>query len=1343
MTHLFLSDRGKRSTGLFVSLIFLISWLSSVILPPHRTAGAEGLTDGLIAWYNFSSDHVVPAEGGQFTIRDASGNGHDAVTGGSGVTFGTWAEKNLPTVDLPGGNNATAGYIRLPDGLLDDAEEFTVATWIYLRSGNAYTRIFDFGPNTSRYMFLTPTGGNQGALGLAYAITTNGWSTEERVQKGTNLSLNQWVHVAVVQTGSTLAIYENGIKVGERTNMTLNPKSLAPTTNNYIGRSKFASDANINARFADFRVYNRALSPAELLELQGLSDEEAVRADLDSIHLGDLSAVEDDLVLPTAGLYGSRITWESSNPAVISNEGKVTRPSPEEPDAEVTLTATATKGSASATRVFEATVLRLLSDQEKAEFDANAIRLGNLSAVTQDLKLPTVGERHGSQISWTSSDPRFIEIVDGHTGKVTRPEPGEGNAEVALTATVTNGQATTTRTFTAIVLEAPFVLKLVGIRDVRVRTVPELAPQLPDVVIGEYNDGVTTRELPVEWEEISPEQYAQPGTFEVSGAVTGTTLEAKAVVTVDRMPALTEFASPRLEPNEPLQARFFGKNTGGEPLKATAALALYDREGRMADVRYRPFTAETGSAFSGTVELDLPADVSGFRAKAFVWEGEDIHSSGMKPLSRAAVLGDDAAPDVLPATPKGLTATPSPDTPEIVVTWEDSPGATGYDLEIDGVVIPDVTSPYMHSGLALGSTHTYAVRAKIGDRIGAWSLPVSSQATETPSPSRVVLPFRLGEIELHPTLFTENRDREFAFIDSLDPDRMLYNFRVTAGLDTKGAAPLTGWEDRYSKLRGHATGHYLSALAQAYASTGDPKWKEKIDYMVSELAHIQEVLPTVSNGMEGTTVAESKPELIGNNRPGFLSAYPERQFILLEHGAVYISGATDATNINSVWAPYYTLHKIMAGLLDCYELAGNEQALTILRGMADWVHGRLSVLPQETLTSMWSRYIAGEYGGMNETLARLAAITGEEKYLETARLFDNPRLFGPTAEGQDVLNGLHANQHIPQITGALRVFDRTGDPFYYRVAKNFWDIVVHHHLFSNGGTGQGEFFRAPDTVEPLLGNNTAEQCATYNMLKLTRDLFFHNPSAEYMDYYERALYNFILASQDQSPANRGVVYFLPLGPGLMKSYGRTGFTCDVGTGMESQTKYQDSIYFRSADNRALYVNLYVPSTLHWEEKGFEIVQDTTFPDLGHSTLTINGEGRLDLKLRVPYWAVNGFSVKINGVEQPLSAVPGTYVTLSRNWQPGDRVDISMPYSLRFEPAPDNPELGSLFYGPIMLVAKDDRTTFLTFDLDPDNLQNSVVPADDGNPMHFRIGDVTFVPMYEAYNFRYHAYIKTM
>ena len=873
------------------------------------------------------------------------------------------------------------------------------------------------------------------------------------------------------------------------------------------------------------------------------------------------------------------------------------------------------------------------------------------------------------------------------------------------------------------------------IQEVNIDTALGFPPNLPEVVIGKYNDGVTTRELDVTWDDFDDSEYERQGMFVVEGTVEGTSIRAVANITVK--PLLTVFNMDQLQAGETLEATIIGINKENRSIPVLVSVTLYGSDGRLRDVSYANTNIESEQEINITADLVLPDDIAGNKVKVFVWEGENIHSSNLRPLTSVTELTDNSLEDGLMA-PKGLAATPA-ETPEIIVTWDDVTGATGYDLEVDGTVISDVSSPYVHRGLAYGSSHTYAVRAKNSSGIGAWSKTVSATATSTPSSTLAVEPFDLGDVKLHDSIFTENRDREYSYLESLNMDSLLYSFRITAGMDTKGARPNGGWEAPADKLRGHTTGHYLSAISQAYASSGDEKWKEQIDYMIDELAKIQAAMPTQDNGMEGTDVGKEHPELIGKNSEGFLSAYPERQFILLENGAVYRSGATDETDINSIWAPYYTLHKIMAGLLDAYELAGNEKALEIVTKMADWVHGRLSVLPQEKLDEMWEKYIAGEYGGMNETLAELSAVTGDRKYVETAKLFDNANLFPATANNEDTLNGLHANQHIPQIIGALQIFDQTNETYYYKVADNFWGMVVNHRTFSTGGTGQGEHFRAADKIAGLLGRDTAENCASYNMLKLTRELFFHNPDAKYMDYYEKTLYNAIASSQDQSDANRGVVYFMPLGPGLRKSYGRTGFTCCAGTGLESQTKYQDSIYFHSDDNESLYVNMYVPSTLDWKDKDFTIVQSTDFPSEEGSTLTVNGDGKLDIKLRVPYWAEKGFKVKVNGVEQDINAEPRTYVTLSRTWTEGDKIEISFPYSFRLETTPDDPNMGSIFYGPLLMVGKDNRTDFIPLELDKENLDRSFNATE--NPLHFNTNDITLVPMYEAYNFQYHAYFK--
>ena len=423
----------------------------------------------------------------------------------------------------------------------------------------------------------------------------------------------------------------------------------------------------------------------------------------------------------------------------------------------------------------------------------------------------------------------------------------------------------------------------------------------------------------------------------------------------------------------------------------------------------------------------------------------------------------------------------------------------------------------------------------------------------------------------------------------------------------------------------------------------------------------------------------------GRRHAGFLSAYPETQFVRLEEFATY--GGSQG-----IWAPYYTLHKIMAGLLDAYAVTGNRQALDILTGIGDWASSRLLPLRPEQLDRMWNIYIAGEYGGVNESLAQLAALRPEKpEYLAAARQFDNRNVKDPTQENRDILDGRHANQHIPQFIGYLRLFEQSDSPDYYAAAKNFWDMVVPHRVYSHGGMGVGEMFRARDVIAGSLWQfpndpNHAETCPLYNMLKLSRNLFFHEPDSKYMNYYEHGLFNQILASRRDldSADSPEVTYFVPVRPGQRREYGNTG-TCCGGTGMENHTKYQDSIYFRSTDDATLYVNLYIPSTLSWPEHGFTIEQATSYPLQGASTLTVTGSGRLAIKLRVPEWVRRGYTVRVNGRAQRLEATPGSYVTLDRQWRPGDRIEVSMPFSFRIERAIDDASVQSLFYGPTLLA----------------------------------------------------------
>ena len=398
---------------------------------------------------------------------------------------------------------------------------------------------------------------------------------------------------------------------------------------------------------------------------------------------------------------------------------------------------------------------------------------------------------------------------------------------------------------------------------------------------------------------------------------------------------------------------------------------------------------------------------------------------------------------------------------------------------------------------------------------------------------------------------------------------------------------------------------------------------------------------------------------------------------------------------------------------------------------------------------MWNTYIAGEFGGMNEVMAKLYRITNEQRYLDVAKSFDNIKMFygdalhsHGLAKNVDTFRGLHANQHIPQIIGALEIYRDSDAPEYYRIADNFWYKTTNDYMYSIGGVAgarnppNGEcFISQPATIyeNGLSAGGQNETCATYNMLKLTRNLFLFDQRTELMDYYERGLYNHILASvAEDSPAN---TYHVSLRPGSVKQFSNadmTGFTCCNGTALESSTKLQNSIYFKSSKNQALYVNLYVPSTLKWTEKNVTIEQTTAFPNEDHTRLTIKGNAEFDLNVRVPHWATKGFFVKINGKEEKVKVAPGSYLTLSRKWKNGDTIELRMPFQFHLDPVMDQQNIASLFYGPILLAAQETepRKEWREVTLDSEDIIKSI----EGDPekLQFIIDGIIFKPFYETY-----------
>jgi uncharacterized protein len=590
-------------------------------------------------------------------------------------------------------------------------------------------------------------------------------------------------------------------------------------------------------------------------------------------------------------------------------------------------------------------------------------------------------------------------------------------------------------------------------------------------------------------------------------------------------------------------------------------------------------------------------------------------------------------------------------------------------------------------------------------------------------------PFVLKQVRLLEGPFREAMSRNQAYLLSLDPDRLLHTFRINAGLPAS-AQPYGGWEAPAIEVRGHSLGHYLSALSLLYASTGDNTCKARADYLVAELAKCQDAL-----AQKGA-------------HPGFLSAFPESFIDRVEAG-------------QPVWAPYYTLHKIMAGLLDAYVHCGNQQALEVLKRQAAWVKFRMDRLsPEQRQVTL-----RNEFGGMNDVLANLYGITGQPEHLELARAFDHQVVLDPLARHEDKLDGLHANTQIPKFIGAARQYELTGEPRYRALAQFSWERVALHRSYVIGGHSDREHFFPVDQFAQHLSAETTETCNTYNMLKLTRHLFGWAPSATAMDFYERALYNHILASQD--PKDGMFVYLMSLKPGHFKTYSlpHDSFWCCVGTGMENHCKYGDTIYFH--DDESLYVNLFIASELDWAERGLSVRMDTKFPEEDTVRLSLKCKEPIEgnLKIRWPAWVQSGFAVTVNGEPQNVEGNPGSYVTLRRMWRDGDRLEVRLPMSLRFEPLPGSIDIVALLYGPIVLAGELGReglekvSPYAKAQLDHVRVPTLRVPvfvtkekdwiqrvkAVPGQPLAFRTeglaqpNDITLAPFYRVHHQRYSVY----
>jgi len=505
-------------------------------------------------------------------------------------------------------------------------------------------------------------------------------------------------------------------------------------------------------------------------------------------------------------------------------------------------------------------------------------------------------------------------------------------------------------------------------------------------------------------------------------------------------------------------------------------------------------------------------------------------------------------------------------------------------------------------------------------------------------------PFDAGSVRVTDSTLLELVEHNRDFLQGLETDRLLHTFRLTAGLAST-AEPLGGWEKPDVELRGHFTGHFLSGCALMSASADDTMLRGTGGLMVAELAKCQKA-----------------------NGNGYLSAFPPSFFDRLKAG-------------QKVWAPWYTLHKIMAGLLDMYVLGRNEQALEVARGMAGWTKRWTDSLSDEDM----ARIMHVEFGGMNEVLYNLYAVTGVKDYADAAHRFDQEQLFGPLAEERDELKGLHVNTQIPKIIGAARRYELTGDARYRRIAEFFWTQVTQHRSYATGGTSNDEHWRSdPGKLAGELSYSTQECCCTYNMLKLTRHLFAWSPEARYFDYYERALFNGILGTMN--PKNGLTMYYVPLATGYWKVFAspRGSFWCCTGTGVESFSKLADSIYFH--DENSLYVNLFISSDVDWQEKGLRVRQDTSMANRHETRLRVATAkpAPLALRIREPYWTDGSMKLTVNG--RPANpARAGGYFVVDRTWEDGDELRATLPMDLHVHAMPDDDTLQAVMYGPLVLA----------------------------------------------------------
>ncbi|MEH6435437.1 glycoside hydrolase family 127 protein [Massilia sp. DD77] len=548
--------------------------------------------------------------------------------------------------------------------------------------------------------------------------------------------------------------------------------------------------------------------------------------------------------------------------------------------------------------------------------------------------------------------------------------------------------------------------------------------------------------------------------------------------------------------------------------------------------------------------------------------------------------------------------------------------------------------------------------------------------------------FPLADVRLKPGPFLDAQTTNLNYLMALEPDRLLAPFLREAGLEPRKPG-YGNWES--TGLDGHMGGHYLSALALMHASTGDGEVLRRLNYFVAELKRAQQA-----------------------NGDGYVGGIPGGRQAWRDIAA----GKLEADNfsVNGKWVPWYNLHKVYAGLRDAYRYAGNEDAKAMLVQLSDWALGLTSRLSEQQMQQM----LRSEHGGMNEIFADVAHMTGDRKYMMLALRFSHQAILEPLEKGEDKLTGLHANTQIPKVIGFKRIADLAKREDLDKAAKFFWQTVIEHRTVAIGGNSVKEHFHDQKDFGPMVNEvEGPETCNTYNMLKLTQMLFQSEQKGGYGDYYERALYNHILSSQ--RPGG-GFVYFTPMRPNHYRVYSQVdlGMWCCVGSGIESHAKYGEFIYAHEGD--ALFVNLFVPSTLNWRERGVRLTQSTRFPDADSTRLTVDQGGKFTMKIRYPAWVAPGrMQVKVNGKAVKIDGQPGSYVSVAREWKKGDRVDVQLPMTTRLEQMPDKSNYYAVLHGPVVLAAKtrlfaDEKLDFLADDSRMGHIANGQMCPLEAAPM---------------------------